>query len=493
MDNLETNAGKNSFVNFLFWSLAILLGAWLASRLSPILTFFLFILIIFYFFLIRNLDFALILLIFFFPYLGLVIDFSPYRIFRSVPFLNQLNAPFIDFYGLFLFVVWLSLKIFELFKEKKISQFFASFSHWKSFSLFALAGLISLRNVPLSFLGSSFKYLLRPFLFFYFAFFAPTVDIIKKYGKNFLIQIFGALYATGLISALIGFLSFFLVPPEGFPRATPFAFLGIAPLGFNHNLLAETLVVTAPFGFLLSWLEAQKEKISGEKSSRKTRLFWGSVFQVFIALTTFARTAWIALTCQLIIFALLFYRGQVKEILKKIFLFFLVSLPLFIYLIWSMSTEVVRGSTLTRLDMVRISWFNFLRHPLIGNGPGTFVPNLWQVKAFLLEYGEPLEAHGILWKLLFEQGLLGAFGFFFFCLIIFYTLFKAYFSLVREKKEVGRVIVLTMIVVTLGIFIYEFFNTTYYTSKMWVPIGVAVGVASLYLPQKKQEEKFIEK
>src|SRR3990167_4015144 len=58
-------------------------------------------------FLVFNLEFGVLLLVFFFPYLGLVIDFSQFEVFREVPHLRDINAPFVDLFALVFFVAWL--------------------------------------------------------------------------------------------------------------------------------------------------------------------------------------------------------------------------------------------------------------------------------------------------------------------------------------------------------------------------------------------------
>ena len=173
------------------WILILLvLGAIVAAFVPSTTTIFTLLLFIAIFFLARNLDFGLILLVFFFPYLGLVIDFSAFEIFREAPYLRSINAPFIDLYGLMLFAAW-GLHIIKNAKFKiknentdKILHFpfsiLNSLPHWRSYLLFWFSGLISLMRVPSIQLDTSIKYFLRPFTFFYLVFFAPVVSILTK-------------------------------------------------------------------------------------------------------------------------------------------------------------------------------------------------------------------------------------------------------------------------------------------------------------------------
>lgn len=433
-------------------------------------------------FLARRLDIGLAILVFFFPYLGLVIDLSRVTAVRDVPFLNQLNAPLVDIFGVLLFAAW-SLKVMErLFKPRGATSvvqrlhlwasFFGLFPHWKSFGAFLLSAAISLKNVPTNFFNSSVKYFARPVAFFYFAFFVPTVSIIKRYGEDFAWQILWIFYWTGLLSALMGVLSFFFVPFDGFSRATPFAIFGIAPLGFNHNLLAETLVATAPVGFLL-W-----------RRGGRSLVLAGALLQVAIAFLTFARTAWIALAVEAALLVIFFAWGSGRNFGKKDMLaglrrvmsiavpLAIVLAPLAAYMTWTLFSEAVQSSTFTRFDMARIAWFYFLREPIFGQGVGTFIPTLWGVKAFLLDYGEPLEAHGIVWKLMFEQGILGMATWSVFSISILAGIGRA----LRAKRTE---LLACMFILAAGSFTYQLFNTTYYTPKLWVPVGIAVGIASI--------------
>lgn len=460
----------------------------LAAFLPPLGIFSVGIAVLAVFLLARRLDIGLAILVAIFPYLGIVIDLSRSDMVRDVPFLNQLNAPLVDIFGLLLFAAWfakVAQRILTVrFREGKpvrLSAILGFFPHWKSFGAFLLSAAISLKNVPTNFFNASVKYLARPVAFFYFAFFVPTVSIIKKYGEGYLRQLLWIFYGTGLASALMGVVSFFAVPPAGFPRATPFAIFGIAPLGVNHNLLAETLVATAPVGFLL-W-----------RRSGKLSVLFGSLLQVVIALLTFARTAWIALAAEAAVLVLWWGWQQGKRLRAGEFMMRfrralpiavsagILLIPLAAYMGWTLFSEVVQSSTLTRLDMARIAWFYFLREPWFGQGVGTFIPTLWGVKAFLLDYGEPLEAHGIVWKLMFEQGIAGLAAYAVFSLSIVAGIARGLFKKRAEPlSKDAQGLLLCALVLVVGSFTYQLFNTTYYTSKLWVPVGIAVGAAGLY-------------
>src|SRR3989344_5406708 len=284
--------------------------------------------------------------------------------------------------------------------------------------------------------------------------------------EGLLHRVLTVFYWTGLLSAVDGLLGLFFGAHTGFPRATPFGFFGVNPLGPNHNLLAETLIATAPAGLILAT----------RYTLHATRYNWiryGMWFQWAVALLTFARTAWIAVVVQGMLYLWFEHRGRLRKVWERARLATLPLLLLLPLLLFTLFSETVRGSTLSRLDQARIAVFYFLRSPWIGQGVGTFIPTLWQTKAFLLEYGEPLEAHGIIFKLMFEQGAFGLITFAFFAGLILLVIWRAY-------RRTPNTAALAALLIASGSLTYQLFNTTYYTSKLWVPMALAFAIAKIY-------------
>lgn len=458
--------------------LLLLAGALAAVFVSPLLVIAIIFAFLAIFFLVRNLEFGLIILVFFFPYLGLVIDFSTFEAVRDVPYLPNINAPFIDLFAVLFFIAWIlnNLQTYKLKNLKLVKEF----PHLKSYFLFWLSGLISLTSVPSINFGVSFKYLIRPIAFFYLVFFAPVVSILKTHGEKLLYRVVSVFYFTGLISAFDGFLGLVAGAHTDFPRAQPFGFFGINPLGPNHNLLAETLIATAPAGLILS----SPTTVHSSQYCRWIR--WGMFFQWAIALLTFARTAWIAVLLQALLYFYFEHRGQLKAVLKRLIPVLVIVAILGTLLLSTIFTETVRGSTLSRLDQIRIATFYFVRSPLIGQGVGTFIPTLWQTRAFLLEYGDPLEAHGVIWKLLFEQGILGVLTFGLFVGLILREILRKY----RQAKKEGsaaQAALMAALLISVGSVAYQLFNTDYYNSKLWVPLGLALGIVKVMSLRKTEE------
>ena len=300
---------------------------------------------------------------------------------------------------------------------------------------------------------------------------------IRNYesGIRMLHRVLTVFYWTVLISAIDGLLGLFFGAHEAFPRATPFGLFGVNPLGPNHNLLAETLIATAPAGLIL--MNQESTALAGQAGIRNQGRQWikyGMWFQWGIALLTFARTAWIAIAVQAGLY--LWFgletkkRGEMIKRVKKVMPIMLLIAVFFAMLIATTFTETVRGSTLSRFDQARIVAFYFDRTPILGQGIGTFIPTLWHTRAYLLEYGDPLEAHGILFKLMFEQGALGLITFMAFLGSILWVIWQAY------RKAPGNATLVALFIAS-GAITYQLFNTTYYTSKLWVPLAVAIALA----------------
>lgn len=420
---------------------------------------------------------ATLLLIFLFPFIGLVVDFSQIPFLRTVPFLGEVNAPLGDIVAIFVLLAWGIKMVGTLVHEVdaqglrgakradiRLPAIYATIMFW-------ISGVASWVHVPEQWLAKSIKYLLRPIIFFYVTYILVVVNIIRT--ERLFRWAVWAMWCAGSIGAVLGIISFFAVPPVGFPRATVFAIFGVAPFGTNHNLLAETLIATAPLGLaLLQWY------------SKRTTRAWiiaGSLVQVAIALLTFARTAWICLTVQAFIWVVTAGRVRAGQVIRRLAPALMVFIPLAIIMVTASLSEVVQSSTMTRADMARIALFYFERTPIFGQGVGTYELNLWTIFSFTRDYGVPLDAHGVIWKLLFEQGLFGLVSFAALIGICVHRVWQSWCSVYWTS---GRAILQSMLLMMAGSVVYQVFNTQYYTSKLWVPMGVGLAASYIYNDRK---------
>ena len=203
-------------------------------------------------------------------------------------------------------------------------------------------------------------------------------------------------------------------------------------------------------------------------------------------LLTFSRTGWLVLWIELFILAAIYYRYQFVSFIKKFWWIGIVILALLaIYFITFAQTNFVTSSNDARLAMIDKSWLLFLEHPWIGNGIGTWQEIVSKDIYYVYEFGQPLEQHGVLWKLIAEQGVLGVVVWFSMMAYFLYVLIKNYlrFSLTNPWRW-GALIA---IIVVVGQLIFQLLDTGYYSAKMWLPLGLAF--ALMYISQNYLNEQ----
>jgi O-antigen ligase len=279
--------------------------------------------------------------------------------------------------------------------------------------------------------------------------------------------------AAGAVTAVIGALSLFTDPVDGLRRAAPLSFFGLWPLGMNHNLLAETLVATVPIAIVSALFSR----------GRKRRLFSAlSAAMAIVGLLTFARTAWIAFAFMALAAGFTEYRIAIRKRWRTSALVLLLLLPLVFVLIRFSGTREVAGSTASRLALTEFSLYLFSTHPLLGAGAGTFVPRIAQARGFLQDFGDPIDAHGFGQKILAEQGIVGIVFFLFLLGRITQTLAAGVRAAPAGSPERSALLLLSLAAV--GMIVYELFNTTYYSAKLWLPIGAALAAVPVLTREK---------
>ena len=232
--------------------------------------------------------------------------------------------------------------------------------------------------------------------------------------------------------------------------------------------MAEVLVAVLPLAFYLF--------IRGSGQAKKF-YFFSSLLIATIALLTFARAAWLALATQLLIYFLLSHSGKEKlHHLRQWALPALLIVPLAVYMFLFSISPIVQSSNSTRLDLTGIAWTYFKLHPWLGNGVGTFVPLVESTRLFTVEYGDPLDAHGVIQKLMAEQGLLGLIAFFVFVGWILGRIWRGHHAADSEHK----LLLLCLFMSVSGSLVYQLFNTSYYNAHLWLPVGLALATIKLY-------------
>ncbi|MFW0837555.1 MAG: O-antigen ligase family protein [Candidatus Komeilibacteria bacterium] len=375
----------------------------------------------------------------------------------------DINIPYSDIFILLLALVMALRWLWQVFirHDKLFSR-----QAWQDLlpALFLfLAGLLSLTNVWTGQLGDSWRYLWRFVMFNYLLYFWLVGQLVKKPSEWFTVARF--IYILGLFLSVMGLVSLFW--PEtvySWHMTTPLSWWGLFPWGASHNLLAEALVSIIP----ISWLWWYKER-----ASRQARyILVGIILMCLVTLLTFSRTGWLVLVGEWLLGASIYWHWNGKEWRK--FLYYGLSLAMILLIIYIFTigqSAFVTSSNAARLAMIDRSWHYFTLYPVLGQGVGTWQPVVSHDSYYVAEFGQPLEQHGVIWKLLAEQGIVGVAVW----LAIFIYFITAAVKILKkmDKEEHWRVAAMIALVIIVGQFTFQLFDTGYYSAKMWLPIGLA--------------------
>lgn len=397
---------------------------------------------------------------------------SNYKWARNIAYLSAVDAPLIDFIAMivtFSFAVALFLGV----EQFNVAPFrFIKKIIW-SYGGFIAAAIISALQAYEGNIALSLKFVARPIIFVFLLYtFIPLALIRTKEMFNRILHIW---FWLGLGIALFGLSSLIVVPQAGWWIVTPYGINNLAPLGYNHNLIAEVLVPIIPIGVWLAFEAYRKNE--------QRRAWWyvvGTSVIMIAELLTLSRAGWLSVIVQGVLMVCLF-RPYLKKLWEKgieyVALFFPVVIAMFlIYMVKFLTgSSAVSSSDFARLSVTEITKFYFLRAPLIGYGPGMYIPIFQNTQDYIREFGEALEAHGMVQKIFLETGIVGAIFFFGTLALILHTLWKG----ARKRSYSGEMIGMLLIMVC-GAMTFQLFNTSYFLSVMWMPIGVALSGAYLY-------------
>jgi hypothetical protein len=386
-------------------------------------------------------------------------------LFRGYPRILSVYAPIVEFWGILVLFAFGLACLRQWLSGERVS---IELPGVKLFALFLLSAVLSLVNVDRMLIVSSAWYLIRVLLFLYIVYVVLGANIIKT--KETFRRSLIVLAMSGLFGAFVGLLSLFNGAWQeiyGSFRATPFfLYHGWAPFGDQHIFLAEVLTTVFPL-FVYLWYT--------EKNVRKKQWWWiGTVFVVTIALLTFSRAGWVTLTGLAGVWMLLYEdRSNMWNRLRSWWIGILLSIPIVVYFIYFVFTNtLVIGSNAARIALTEIPLFFFFSHPYVGNGVGSFVSMLSEVHFFLLEFGDSIDAHGFIQKILTEQGV---FGLITFCMFVGSFVVLAYKRYTSAQYDFNaRMVGLLSLFLILSPLLFQLFNTQYYTAKMWVPVALAI-------------------
>lgn len=323
------------------------------------------------------------------------------------------------------------------------------------------------------------KYALRPVFLAYLLYVILPVNFLKS--KRRLMSAMSVLMFTGIVFALDGFRSLFTFR-EGelfrLHRARPLPILGVSPIGDNHNVLAEFLLFTAPLALALAIMAGVKEE--------KKFAIWCGVFMYGVALLTFARSAWIVFVVQILILAATVWKDWIKEHVRQIWYGIAAFTPLAAYMAYFSLTSEVQSSTDARAMLTEIGVSLFKQSPLFGIGAGTWVERVGQTWMFVFEFGTPMDSHGVIQKIAAETGLFGLVAF----ALVIYGIFRFAKSCLEKLKykEKEWQVMWYLTAATVGAFVYQLFNTTYWTAKLWLPVGILFAAGKIFTDRLNTKE-----
>ncbi len=386
------------------------------------------------------------------------------------------NFLFIDIFSAFAFcVVAIKTLITFLFNR---SEFKMKAPLIKAFGLFFLSAVLSIINsADVCF---SLIYLFRFLAFCYIVFVVLPANTVKT--KQQLKNVMIVFVCSVLISFGIQFLYIlkggFQVDFRGFVSSVEF--FGVYPFSSNHNLLAEVYALGLFPAIYLAYIE--------ENKYRKF-IYMMAMFVIFMAnIFILSRASFLAsLVGVAAIFILypfvkenkFFKRGLFEMGFRTVIFVMLIGvlLGVFTNFLSARDEKEVDSSDESRYEMSVSSVKMFKKHPVIGNGISTFKELLSQDKEYTGKWYLVLDSHGVVQKIVAEQGVFGVMSFGLLVLTLFVIYIKAIKNIKSLEDRTSLTIIFGMLVCALFM---QLFNTTYYTHRMWFPIGIYVSAIYVF-------------
>jgi hypothetical protein len=398
---------------------------------------------------------------------------SNYEWAKNITYLALVDAPLIDFIAIIVAVSFVAALFFGT-EELDLQPLSFIRRIIYAYGAFVLVACISALRAYDGEVALSLKFVARPIIFVFLLYVILPLMLVRT--EELFLRVMRIWFWVGCGIALFGLSSLVVVPQTGWWMVTPYGINNLAPLGYNHNLIAEVLIPIIPIGGWLAF-EAYKKNMQ--------RLSWwyltGTVLMIVAELLTLSRAGWLSLIAEGGAVAYLF-RHYLRDVWYKGKEYVLMVAPvavimLVVYMIKFLTgSSAVSGSNFARLMVTEITEFYFLRSPLLGYGPGMFIPIFENTYDYMREFGQALEAHGMIQKIFLETGVVGAGAFFGALALILHALWRE--TKVRSARAELHSMLLIMVV---GVMMFQLFNTSYFTSVMWMPIGIAL--CGLYLYQ----------
>lgn len=328
-------------------------------------------------------------------------------------------------------------------------------------------------------LGEVLRFVGRYQVFMYVSCIALVVNFVRS--KKRLKQVLLAMTLLGVLFAFDGLRNMVVIGQGGISirQAQPAAILEVNPLGGNQHSLAETLLVG--MGSALAFAA-----LSSSASKRRQLALWSAGFMFVITVLTFSRTAWIVLAFEAVILGATVFREDIKRHRLWLQYGFYAAIPLGIVMgVYSLTSGSI-GSLDARAALTSIAWTLFQGSPWVGVGAGTFAGRVTNSYAYLVDFGVPLDSHGIIQKIGAEAGLLGLMAFAWVVVEVARLVRQAWKELVPARPEYTAFVILVMTAVAL--FLYQLTSTSYWTPRMWVPVGLMIAAGRIFSRRQIERE-----
>ncbi|MCX7919972.1 MAG: O-antigen ligase family protein [bacterium] len=391
----------------------------------------------------------LVLLFFLYPFVSLQLVYG------------DLNIPLSDIVALGLGFIFLWYILGKIFLQQTFSQL--RIKGISAYLIFLLIALVSISNSLAADL--SLKYFFRFPLFYFVTYYLAAGTLLIQVSKtkptflqwNHLFCI--SIFLVSLISIISSVYRIWL--------GNFWGIFEIPYLTGNHKTIAITLVVGLPL------LIGMIKNIKG-----LPRLFYlitivSCIVGIFLSAS---KAAWLTGLVVFILWGIkLFDRFNLVKSAVMIFaLLILFGIGIVGYLMSSNQPEVIRAEvsrTVLGIHAIQL----FASHPFIGSGIGNFAISLETYSEFLLKLGYPglitRDAHGLVFKLLSETGLLGLSAFATFYFVNLYWLYQNY----KNHKQTGNIFAENMLYGAISglialLVVNSFFGTDTYTPRFWFPL-----------------------
>ncbi|MGA2192994.1 MAG: O-antigen ligase family protein [Nitrospirota bacterium] len=389
------------------------------------------------------------------PLLLGVFVFFPYV--ETQVFAGDMIIPVADVLAMFLASIFLLLLLTNISAGLKLPVI--NRSAFLTYGIFLIVCICSLKYAY--FFRESLKFFFRKPLFYYAVYFVGVGSVVIWVGKKHLPTLYNFLCFSLFVSSAISIATSLYRISSG----DVFGITSIESLMVNHKVLAVSIA-----GFLpaLTAMYFNKRGLA-----RKVYLFT-IILCILAVVLSFSKAAWLALAVEAILMVnfKLRHARYLRVCVNTIAVAVLAVASYYLYNKLSAYGEV-KQAELYRMFLAAYAVSLFYGNPLLGSGIGSFFYEI-QNKKHLLEslglYGlSELDAHGMVFKLISETGLLGLIAYTLFFISIFRSLYRRY-RLSKDGHWQG-LLYGGMVTVAMVYFLNSFFGTDTYSPRLWLPLS----------------------